>query len=210
MGAAYALKSACCIIMLQNSPSHCSCSHPFSVEYALNCKTGRFPAVRHNEVRDITASLLSEVCHASLPEPHLQSLSGETMSHHSAITDDGAHLDIAVYGFWGGRFEKAFLDVRVFNPSAQSNQHGPLASVYRRHEQEKKRQYEQRIHEVEHATFTPLVISSTGGMGRAATTFYKRLASMISDKRGVPYGKTVNWIRCCLSFTLLRASIMSI
>ena len=62
---------------------------------------------------------------------HLQSLSGETMSHRSAITDDGAHLDIAMYGFWGGRFEKAFLDVRVFNPSAQLNRCGPLASVYR-------------------------------------------------------------------------------
>ena len=24
---------------LQNSPSHCSCSYPFSVEHALNCKT---------------------------------------------------------------------------------------------------------------------------------------------------------------------------
>ena len=35
------------------------------------------------------------------------------LSHRSAITDDGARLDIAMYGFWGGRFEKAFLDVRV-------------------------------------------------------------------------------------------------
>ena len=101
------------------------------------------------------------------------------MSHCSAITDDGAHLDIAVYGFWGGRFEKAFLDVRVFNPSAQSNQR-PLASVYRRHEQEKKRQYQQRVHEVEHATFTPLVMSSTGSMGRAASTFFKE--ACIYDK----------------------------
>ena len=32
--------------------------------------------------------------------------------------------------FWGGRLEKAFLDVRVFNSSIQSNPHGPLASVY--------------------------------------------------------------------------------
>ena len=103
------------------------------------------------------------------------------MSHFSANTDDGARLDIAVYVFWGGRFEKAFLDVRVFNPSAQSNWCGPLASVYRRHKQEKKRQYEQRVWEVEHATFTPLVMSSTGGTGRAATTFYERLASMVSD-----------------------------
>ena len=195
---------------LQNSPSYCNCSHPFSVEHALSCKTGGFPAVRHNEVRDITASLLTEVCHGVATEPHLQPLSGETMLHRSAITDDGARLDVAMYGFWGGRFEKALVDVRVFNPCAQSNRSGSLASIYRRHEQEKKRQYEQRVQEVEHATFTPLVMSTTGGMGKAATTFYKRLASMLSEKRDVPYAKTLNWIRCRLSFALLRASIMSI
>ena len=33
---------------------------------------------------------------------------------------------------------------------------------------------------------------------------------MVSDKKGVPYGKTVNWIRCRQSFAFLRASIMSI
>ena len=85
-----------------------------------------------------------------------------------------------------------------------------LASVYRRHEQEKRQQYEQRVQEVEHCMFTPLVMLPTGGMGRAATAFYKRLASMISDKRDVPYGTANNWIRCRLSFALLRASITSI
>ncbi len=62
----------------------------------------------------------------------------------------------------------------------------------------------------EHATFTPLVMSATGGMGCAATTFYKRLASMIAEKRGTAYAVTLNWIQCRLSFALLRASIMAI
>ena len=158
---------------LQNSPSHCSCGQPFSVEHALTCKTGGFPAVRHNEVRDITAMLLTEICHGVTTEPHLQPLLGESLSHRSAITEDSAGVDITVYGFWGGRFEKVFVDVRVFNPSTQSNRHGPLSSVYRKHEQEKRRKYDQRVHKVKHATFTPLVLSTTGGMGRAATTFYK-------------------------------------
>ena len=92
------------------------------------------------------------------------------------ITEDGARLDVAMYCFWGGgRFEKAFVDVRVFNPSAQSNRHASLSSVYRKHEQEKRRQYDQRVREVEQATFTPLVLSTTGGMGRGATTFYRRI-----------------------------------
>ena len=195
---------------LQNPPSHCTCGYPFSIDHALTCKTGGFPAIRHNEVRDITASLLSEVCHGVTIEPHLQPLTGEVMSHNTAVTEDGARLDVAMYGFWGGRFEKAFVDVRVFNPCAQSNRRSPLASVYRRHEQEKKRHYEERVREVERATFTPLVMSTTGGMGRAATTFYKRLASMISEKQNTHYTQTMNWIRCKLSFALLRASIMSI
>ena len=169
----------------QNSPSHCSCGQPFSVEHALTCKTGGFPAVRHNEVRDITATLLTEVCHGVTTEPHLQPLSGESLSHRSANTQDGARLDVAMYGFWGGRFEKAFIDVRIFNPSAQSNRHASLSSVYRKHEQEKRREYDQRVREIEHATFTPLVLSTTGGMGRAATTFYKRLASMLAEKKEI-------------------------
>ena len=103
-----------------------------------------------------------------------------------------------MYGFCGGRFEKAF------------NRHGPLSSVYRKHEQEKRRHFDQQLREVEHATFTPFVLSTTGGMGRAATTFYKRLASMVAEKRDVPYAVTLNWIRYRLSFALLRAFIMSI
>ena len=101
-------------------------------------------------------------------------------------------------------------EVRDINPSAQSNQQTSLTSTYRRHELEKKRQYEQRVREVEHSSFTPLVLSSTGGMGKAATTFYKRLSSMLSEKRDVPYSTTIGWVRCRLSFALLRASIMSI
>ena len=47
-----------------------------------------------------------------------------------------------------------------------------MASMYRRHENEKRRAYQQRILEVEHGSFTPLVFSATGGMGPAATVTY--------------------------------------
>ena len=46
--------------------------------------------MRHNEVRDITATLLTEVCQEVMTEPHLQPLSGEFLSHRSANTQDGA------------------------------------------------------------------------------------------------------------------------
>lgn len=49
--------------------------------------------LRHNEVRDITADLLTEVWWSLL-------LSGESFTHHSAITEDNAHVDVVVTGFW--------------------------------------------------------------------------------------------------------------
>ena len=92
----------------------------------------------------------------------------------SAIGDDGARLDISVNGLWGGRHEKTFIDVRIFNPHAPSNKKSTLSSCYRNHERLKKRAYEQRVREIEHASFTPLVLSATGGFAREATIFYKR------------------------------------
>ena len=72
----------------------------------------------HNEVHDLTANLLSEVCNNIVIEPHLQPFSGETLQYKTANRDDNARLDIAANGFWGGRFERSYFDVRIFNPSA--------------------------------------------------------------------------------------------
>ena len=104
---------------------------------------------------------------------------------------------------------KLFFDVRVFNPHAPSNGQ-PLAACYRKHENSKKRAYEQRVREIEHGSFTPIVLSLTGGLGKVATTCYKRLASMITEKQDLPYSTTISWIRCLLSFSLLRSAIQCI
>ena len=127
------------------APSLCSCGEPFSVSHALTCKMGGYPAIRHNEIRDLTASLLSEVCHNVSTEPHLQPLEGEPLRGASASVENGARLDVAADGFWGSQFERAFFDVRVFNPHAPSNGHPQPSTCYRKHENEKKRVYEQRI-----------------------------------------------------------------
>ena len=171
---------------------------------------GGFPIIRHNEIRDVTATMLTEVCHDVLVEPDLQPLSGEVLARASSIRTDGARLDIAVNGLWGGRFERSFLDVRVFNPHAPSNRNSTISSCYRKHELEKKRAYEQRLLEVEHSSFTPLVLSATGGMARQATILYKRLASLLADKWDQPYSSTLCWVRSRLAFSLLRSAIQYI
>ena len=192
------------------APSHCTCGTSFSVDHALSCSKGGFPSIRHNEVRDLTAELLSEVCHAVEIEPHLQPLNDEIFQQRTANVQDGARLDIAVNGFWGGRYERCYTDIRVFNPLASSNSGTTLNSSYRKHELAKKRAYESRIREVEHSSFTPLVFSATGGMGHEANIFYKRLASLLCEKWKDPYAAVLGWIRCRLSFCLLRSAIQCI
>ena len=56
---------------LERLPSHCVCGKPFNTDHALNCPTGGFPTARHNEVRDLLASLLTEVCSDVAVEPAL-------------------------------------------------------------------------------------------------------------------------------------------
>ncbi|MCG8626248.1 MAG: hypothetical protein MJE68_30150, partial [Proteobacteria bacterium] len=192
-----------------NIPQTCNCGTQFTVDHAMICHMGGFPTIRHNEIRDITATLLTEVCNNVATEPPLQPLSGERMTARSANTEDGARVDIRARGFWNAS-QDAFFDVRVFYPNASSNRSTDPSSVYRRHEQAKKREYGQRIREVERGVFTPLVLSTTGGMGREATTFYKRLADMIAQKRQHVYPAVMGWLRCRLSFASLRASIMCI
>ena len=102
-------------------------------------------------------------------EPHLQPVTDEQFILASSNTEGGARLDISANGFWGGRCEKTYIDVKVFNPHAPSNQTTNAKSIYREHELSKKRLYEARIREVEHSSFTPLIFSATGGMANKAT-----------------------------------------
>ena len=122
-------------------------------------------------------------------------LSGEVITPKSANRQDDSRADIHAHGFWGRR-QSAFLDVRVFHPNAPSYRNSSIPSVYRRHELKKKREYGERVREVEQASFTPLVFSTTGGMGGEALTFYRRLTDMLSHHSSTSYSGTLAWIRC--------------
>ena len=70
------------------------------MDHALNCFKGGFQILRHNEVRNLTASLLSDVCHDVRVAPHLQPLTGETLRYRTANRDDDARSDIRACGVW--------------------------------------------------------------------------------------------------------------
>ena len=194
---------------LTNTPLSCNCGTSFSVDHAMICHMGGIPTIRHNEIRDMTATMLTEICHNVATEPPLQPLTGESFSHRSANTEPNARLDIRARGFWNTG-QDAFFDVRVFHPNASSNSSMSISAAYRKHESSKKREYAQRVRDIEHGVFTPLVFTTTGGMGREATTFYKRLADTIARKEDKPYPTIMAWIRCRLSFAILRSAILCI
>lgn len=67
-----------------NMPSTGDCGKHFTVEHALSHGKGGFPSIRHNKIRDITATLLTEVCYDVCMEPDLQPVS--TKSSLSQLT----------------------------------------------------------------------------------------------------------------------------
>ena len=161
-------------------PSHCASGSKFTVDHALNCHSGGFPSIRHN---DITVHLLTEVCHGVGNEPYLQPVTDERLFHRTANREDGARLDIVAEDFWGRGRQQTYFDVRVFNPLSRSYQNSSIAQSYRKNEQEKRRQYDERIREIEHGSFSPLIFTTSGSMGPTAIVVYKRIATMIAEKK---------------------------
>jgi len=106
-------------------PAQCACGKT-SVQYALSSATGGFSSIRHNDIRDQTASLLTEVCNDV---------------HAMANSQDEARQDIAANGFKGGTFQRTYLDVRVFNSLSPSNSQTSLSSCFKKHEREKRPLY---------------------------------------------------------------------
>ena len=85
-----------------------------------------------------------------------------------------------------------------------------MERIYRRHEAEKRRLYEERIREVENGSFSPLIFASTGGAGPSTTVVLKRLGTILAEKRNSSYSETIGWLRCRLAFALLRAAILCV
>ena len=74
-----------------------------------------------------------------------------------------------------------------------------------RHEQEKRRKYEERVWEVERATFVPAAMSTCEGIGKAASALLKRIAVLIAEKKGERYQSVMRaFIRYKLSFFLMH------
>jgi len=86
---------------LYDVPSHCVCGTSFGADHAMVCCHGGLTFICHNELRDLTATWLQEVCHNVAVEPPLLPLNEEAIAPASAISSDEACADVRVTGFWG-------------------------------------------------------------------------------------------------------------
>ena len=190
---------------------HCACGAVNSVGHSQVCSLGGFIIQRHNEMAELWGVNCKKV-HRDVqvrPEPMLLPLEGEQedFTYNTANTEDEARSDVRVRGFWGNR-QDAFFDFRVFYPLAPSYCSKNLKSVYRLHSREKKRMYEERITRVDNGSFTPMVMSTAGGMGPEMDIALKGLAAAIAEKEGSEYSEVVSVLRARFSFAAARCALV--
>jgi hypothetical protein len=196
-------------LKLKDTAIKCVCGEPNTINHALICKKGGYVSLRHNSLRDRTAEIMRISCRDVSTEPNLLPINGVQLPPGSNKADN-ARLDVAARSVWNP-LEKAFFDIRVFHAPAPSNKNlKTLKAMYKSHENEKKREYNTRVMQVEKGVFSPLVFSTSGGMGEEAGRVYKRIAQKMAYAKGQKYHDTVSYIRRRLRFDLLKTTIIAL
>ena len=191
-------------------PKVCHCGQTNNINHCLICKLGGYVSLRHDSLLKKTAKMMAAAgCKDVKEEPPLINVTTEQLPEGTS-KKDGARLDVSARGLWRS-LDRTFIDIRVLHPQAQSNsRHKTLKQMYRAHEEQKKKQYNARVLQVEKATFSPIVFSRTGGMGDEATLFYKKLAKKTSKKTGQELCDVTCYMRRRLRFELLKTCLISL
>ena len=194
---------------IRNLPPKCPCGKSFTVNHSLDCKMGGFTNSRHNGIRNLECKLLKEICRDVECEPPLQKIPENTKKDYCATANkaDDARLDVRARGFWRDG-QNAYFDVRVTNINCESQKNQQISAILKKHEQEKKRQYNKRVMEVEHGSLTPLVFTTSGVMGYECEKFHKTLAEKISEKKGEKYQDVMRYLRVKLSYLSVRSTLL--
>ena len=196
-------------LTLKDCPKVCACGQDNSVNHALICKLGGYVSMRHNWLRDTFVRLMkSAKCSDVQTEPGLLPVNNYHLPS-GTLLGDQARLDISARSVWNV-LERAFFDVRVFHAHAPTNASKPVPAMYISHENEKKRMYNARVLQIERGTFTPLVFSTSGGIGKEAERLVKRLAQKMEASSGQKYSDAVSFLRKRLRFELLKTSVIAL
>ena len=193
-------------IPLERSPTLCVCGDSFNLQHALSCPQGGLVITRHNEMRNLTSEILGKGCKNVVIEPLLTLLTGKEFPK-SSNTINQTSTDVSARGLWING-QTAFCDVRVFNPLARCHLHHSLSAVHKKNENEKERKYNQRILQVEHGSFTPIVFQCFGGMSWECSRFFLHTAERLANRGKQPKSKISAWIKARLNFALIRSMLL--
>ena len=94
------------------------------------CKKGGFVTLRHKKVTNITATLLLDVCIDIKLQPSFLTLNREKQTMRKRVkTNDEVQLDLCPRGVWVIG-QKAFFDIRFFDPNARRFSKQTLKQCY--------------------------------------------------------------------------------
>ena len=183
---------------LKRSFSKCDgCQQNFDLQHALSCKKGGLVTLRHNEIRDAVGDLASILWKDVKREPVVKEPDVE--NENPALIGD-----LSARGVWDIQSAASF-DIRVTDTDAPSYQNRNPMNILKTAEIEKKNKYGPACEE-KHISLTPLVTSIDGVLAPEFTFFLKRLADGLASKWDRPYSHVMCWVRCRISFAILRAT----
>lgn len=97
---------------IPNRPTQCPCGKSFNPTRAMDGKTGGFIRARHDNVRNLEASLLFKVCKDVAIEPSLLPITGEEFDLRSVNIEDDSRLDTKARELYR-QGQTAFFDIRI-------------------------------------------------------------------------------------------------
>jgi hypothetical protein len=179
---------------------HCDgCGKAFSVSHALDCKNGGLVYGRHNESQDLNIDLLSMA--------GLKQILREPVIKESGQDGEGElRADWSARGFWETQ-KVALFDICIFNADAPSYKNSSLEALFTAKRNLKKKMYCQAA-ESRRASFTPIIATYDAIFDREALAYFKRLASILSQKWGLSYSATAGWLNARIQICILRSTSM--
>ena len=96
---------------IHNLPTSCPCGSEFGIQYSMSCKKGGYISIGHNDLGNLTANVMSEVCKDAEIEPKLTPVSGEE------LWNEAGHISRLEVSGNGGNRHLSTQELSTLNPA---------------------------------------------------------------------------------------------
>lgn len=205
-------------------PERCDgCDKLFTVQHALDCKSGGLIIQRHNEIQAELVEWCSKALTPSAvrvePLIHLDSDPAPKEDPKETTTDksnhskdhsanDGKRGDVLARGLFQ-RGSDCIIDVRVTDLDCKTYRNVDPDNALKKQEKEKKSKYLQHCLK-QRRSFVPFVVSTDGMLGYEANNLIRRIAKRLAEKWDLPYSQICGMVRARVSIATARATHLCI